>query len=175
MRKHERIHTLGAPQYKAHFWFLRKSKDFKCALWSEKCGESWMGRTQDVPTVSLSTSSSPFASYIAARLDSKQIKCQFVPKVTERLSEWKAWTLCHIWKIYCSKTLLRSAEANISFFWRVFYDNSRSTEETSLSNSSYASLLVNLSDTNPNQVCSHLKFLRKMQLFLLFCKQFSAI
>jgi len=46
-----------------------------------------MGRNQDVPTVSLSTSSSPFASYIAARLDSEQIKCQFVTKVTERLSE----------------------------------------------------------------------------------------
>jgi len=36
MRKHNQIHTLGAPNYKAHFRFLRKVKDFKCALWSEK-------------------------------------------------------------------------------------------------------------------------------------------
>jgi len=34
MRKHNQIHALGAPQYKAHFRF----EDFKCALWSEKCG-----------------------------------------------------------------------------------------------------------------------------------------
>jgi len=39
MRKHKRIHTLGAPHDKAHFRFLRKSKDFKCALWSEKSGK----------------------------------------------------------------------------------------------------------------------------------------
>jgi len=38
MRKHNQIHTLGAPNYKAHFRFLRKVKDFKCALWSEKNG-----------------------------------------------------------------------------------------------------------------------------------------
>jgi len=38
MRKHYQIHTLGAPHYKAHFRFLRKLKDFKCALWSEKYG-----------------------------------------------------------------------------------------------------------------------------------------
>jgi len=36
MRKHNRIHILGAPHYKARFRFLRKLKDFKCALWSEK-------------------------------------------------------------------------------------------------------------------------------------------
>jgi len=35
MRKHKQVHTLGAPHYKAHFRFLRKLKDFKCALWSE--------------------------------------------------------------------------------------------------------------------------------------------
>ena len=35
MREHQ-VHTLGAPHYKAHFQFLRKLKDFKCALWSEK-------------------------------------------------------------------------------------------------------------------------------------------
>jgi len=34
MRKHNQIHTLGAPHYKVHFRF----EDFKCALWSEKCG-----------------------------------------------------------------------------------------------------------------------------------------
>jgi len=38
MRKHNQVHTLGAPHYKAHFRFLRKLKDFKCALWSEKYG-----------------------------------------------------------------------------------------------------------------------------------------
>ena len=38
MRKHNQIYTLGAPHYKAHFQFLRKLKDFKCALWSEKYG-----------------------------------------------------------------------------------------------------------------------------------------
>jgi len=35
MRKHNQIHTLGAPHYKAHFQFLRKLKDFKCTLWSK--------------------------------------------------------------------------------------------------------------------------------------------
>jgi len=40
MRKHNQVHTLGAPHYKAHFRFLRKFKDFKCALWSEKYGNS---------------------------------------------------------------------------------------------------------------------------------------
>jgi len=34
MRKHNQIHTLGTPHYKAHFRF----EDFKCALWSKKCG-----------------------------------------------------------------------------------------------------------------------------------------
>jgi len=38
MRKHNQIHALGAPHFKAHFRFLRKLKDCKCALWSEKCG-----------------------------------------------------------------------------------------------------------------------------------------
>jgi len=38
MRKYNQIHTLGTVHYKAHFWFLRKLKDCKCALWSEKCG-----------------------------------------------------------------------------------------------------------------------------------------
>jgi len=38
MRKHNQVHTLGASHYKAHFSFLRKLKDFKCALWSEKYG-----------------------------------------------------------------------------------------------------------------------------------------
>ena len=38
MRKHNQIHTLRAPYYKAHFRFLRKLTDFKCALRSEKCG-----------------------------------------------------------------------------------------------------------------------------------------
>ena len=38
MRKHNQIHILGAPHYKAHFRFLRNLKDFKCALWSEKYG-----------------------------------------------------------------------------------------------------------------------------------------
>jgi len=36
MRKHNQIHTLSAPRYEAHFRFLSKLKDFKCALWSEK-------------------------------------------------------------------------------------------------------------------------------------------
>jgi len=30
--------ALGAQHYKAHIRFLRKLKDFKCALWSEKYG-----------------------------------------------------------------------------------------------------------------------------------------
>jgi len=38
MRKHNQIHTLGAPHCKAHFRFLRKLKDFKCVLWSKKYG-----------------------------------------------------------------------------------------------------------------------------------------
>jgi len=38
MRKHNQIHTLGAPHYKAYFRFLRKLKDFKWSLWSEKYG-----------------------------------------------------------------------------------------------------------------------------------------
>jgi len=38
MRKHKQIHTLGAPHYKAHFRFLRKSKDFRYALWSKIYG-----------------------------------------------------------------------------------------------------------------------------------------
>jgi len=38
MRKHNQIDTLGTPHYKSHFRFLRKLKDFKCALWSEKYG-----------------------------------------------------------------------------------------------------------------------------------------
>jgi len=38
MRKHNQIHTLGAPHYEAHFRFLRKLKGCKCALWSEKWG-----------------------------------------------------------------------------------------------------------------------------------------
>jgi len=42
MRKHNEIHTLGAPHYKAHFRFLRKWKDSKCALWSEKYGSSFV-------------------------------------------------------------------------------------------------------------------------------------
>jgi len=36
MRKHNHIHTLGTLHYNAHFRFLSKLKDFKCALWSEK-------------------------------------------------------------------------------------------------------------------------------------------
>jgi len=40
MRKHSQIHTLGPLHYKAHFRFLRKLKDFKCALRSEKCGNT---------------------------------------------------------------------------------------------------------------------------------------
>jgi len=35
----ELIHTLGAPHFKEHCRFLRKLKDFKCALWSEKYGK----------------------------------------------------------------------------------------------------------------------------------------
>jgi len=38
MRNHNQIYTLDASHYKAHFRFLRKLKDFKCALWSEKYG-----------------------------------------------------------------------------------------------------------------------------------------
>jgi len=38
MRKHNQIHTLAAPHYKAHLRFLRKLKDFNCPLWSEKYG-----------------------------------------------------------------------------------------------------------------------------------------
>jgi len=38
MTKHNQIHTLGASQYKVHFQFSRKLKEFKCALWSEKYG-----------------------------------------------------------------------------------------------------------------------------------------
>ena len=36
MTKHNLIHTLDAPDYKAHIPFLRKLKDYKCTLWSEK-------------------------------------------------------------------------------------------------------------------------------------------
>ena len=39
------IHTLGAPHFKAHCRFLRKLKDFKCALWSEKYGK-WHRKRQ---------------------------------------------------------------------------------------------------------------------------------
>jgi len=38
MRKHNQIHALGALHYEAHFRFMSKLKDFKCALWSEKYG-----------------------------------------------------------------------------------------------------------------------------------------
>jgi len=38
MKKHNQIQTLGTLYYKAHFRFLSKLKDFKCALWSEKYG-----------------------------------------------------------------------------------------------------------------------------------------
>jgi len=38
MRKHNQIHTLGAPHYKTYFRFLSKLNEFKCALWSEKYG-----------------------------------------------------------------------------------------------------------------------------------------
>jgi len=38
MRNHNQIYTLDESHYKAHFRFLRKLKDFKCALWSEKYG-----------------------------------------------------------------------------------------------------------------------------------------
>jgi len=38
MRTHSQIHTLGAVQYKTHGQFLRKLKNFKWALWSEKYG-----------------------------------------------------------------------------------------------------------------------------------------
>jgi len=41
MRKQNQVHSLGAPRYKVHFRFLRKWKDFKCALWSEKYGNRW--------------------------------------------------------------------------------------------------------------------------------------
>jgi len=37
MRKHNQIHTLGAAHDKTQFCFLRKSKDFKCSLWSVFC------------------------------------------------------------------------------------------------------------------------------------------
>jgi len=33
---HNQTHTFSAPHYKTHFQFLRKLKDFYCALWSEK-------------------------------------------------------------------------------------------------------------------------------------------
>jgi len=36
MRKHNQIRKLGAPHYKVNFPFLRKLKDFECALSSEK-------------------------------------------------------------------------------------------------------------------------------------------
>ena len=36
--KRNLIHTLDALDYKAHVSFLRKIKDYKCALWSEKYG-----------------------------------------------------------------------------------------------------------------------------------------
>jgi len=42
MRKHNQIYALGAPHYEAHFRFLRKFKDFKCALWSEKYGKHFI-------------------------------------------------------------------------------------------------------------------------------------
>jgi len=38
MRKHNQIHTSGAHHYQVRFQFLRKLKDLKCALWSEKYG-----------------------------------------------------------------------------------------------------------------------------------------
>jgi len=38
MRKHNQVHTLGAPHYKEDFRFPRKLNNFKCALWSEKYG-----------------------------------------------------------------------------------------------------------------------------------------
>jgi len=38
MRKHNQIHALGEPYYKAHIRFLTKLKDFKCTLWAEKYG-----------------------------------------------------------------------------------------------------------------------------------------
>ena len=41
MRKHNQIHTLGAPHYRTHFRLLRKLNDFKCTLWSEKYGISF--------------------------------------------------------------------------------------------------------------------------------------
>ena len=34
------LHTLDAPDYKAHVPFLRKLKEYKCALRSEKYGNS---------------------------------------------------------------------------------------------------------------------------------------
>jgi len=45
MRNDHKIHTLGAPHYKARFRFLRKLKDFKRALWSEKYGNVFLGIT----------------------------------------------------------------------------------------------------------------------------------
>ena len=36
MTKRNLTHTLNAPDYKVHVPFLRKLKDSKCALWSEK-------------------------------------------------------------------------------------------------------------------------------------------
>ena len=44
----ELIHTLGAPHFKAHCRFLRKLKDFKCALWSEKYGKYLRKLSTDV-------------------------------------------------------------------------------------------------------------------------------
>jgi len=38
MRKQDQTHILGALHYKAHFQFLRKLKDLKCTLCSEKYG-----------------------------------------------------------------------------------------------------------------------------------------
>jgi len=35
MRKQDQIHISDALHSKEHFRFLRKLKDFKCALWSE--------------------------------------------------------------------------------------------------------------------------------------------
>jgi len=37
MRKHNQVHTLDS-LHKVHFQFLKKLKDFKCALWYEKYG-----------------------------------------------------------------------------------------------------------------------------------------
>jgi len=38
MRNYNQIYTSDTSHYKAHFRFLRKLKDFKCASWSEKYG-----------------------------------------------------------------------------------------------------------------------------------------